>query len=210
MEDIESIHSMETFEDDEGERPYTVEGEGLAARIENAFSMPAEIYRSSSAACPSKDNVAGGRIGSGKNSPVSFATPVPPPQQLQTGSERSIHGRQKHSRSQGMYNNIPDAGLNTKRERVGSVKSGSRGGWASHVRSPNDREYCNGSSNGAIGGIGMNRMSSSPNSVGLEIYDDDDDSILTEESGEDLTQSMQSLALTSSLGEDFLSLFAPG
>ena len=48
MEDIESIHSMETFEDDEGERPYTVEGEGLAARIENAFSMPAEIYRSSS------------------------------------------------------------------------------------------------------------------------------------------------------------------
>ena len=166
--------------------------------------MPAEIYRSSSAACPTKDSGTGG-LGSGKSSPTLFATPVPP-SQLQTGSERSIHGRQKHSRQQGMYNNISDAGHNTK--RVSSVKGGSRGGWAS-ARTSNDGECCTGS-NGTIGGIGMNRMSSSPNSVGLEIYDDDDDSILTEESGDDLTQSMQSLALTSSLGEDFLSLFAPG
>ncbi len=60
-------------------------------------------------------------------------------------------------------------------------------------------------------GATMNKMSPSPTSMRLDIYDDDDDSILTEEDGDiNLTQSMQSLALTSSLGEDFLSLFAPG
>lgn len=57
------------------------------------------------------------------------------------------------------------------------------------------------------------RVSSSPVSVksNLDIYEDDDASIETEESGElDTSQSTQSIALMSSLGEDFLSLFAPG
>ena len=56
------------------------------------------------------------------------------------------------------------------------------------------------------------RKIDSPVSFGStgEIYDDDDDSILTEVSGElNTIQSMQTLVLDSSLGEDFLSLFAP-
>jgi len=45
----------------------------------------------------------------------------------------------------------------------------------------------------------------------LPIFDINDGFIQTEESGElDISQSTQSLALMSSLGEDFLSLFAPG
>merc|ERR1711916_122862 len=104
------------------------------------------------------------------------------------------------NRSQGMYK-VSNEGSTEK------VNSSPRS-WASkkfpNVNSTEHLEV------GSAVGLGMTRMNSSPNSVGLEIYDDDEDSILTEESGENLTQSMQSLALTSSLDEDFLSLFAPG
>ena len=194
---MESIESMGTIEevvvDDEGGRPYTVQGEELAARIENAFSAPMEIYRSSSAASPTKDILRKSDSGS----PSSFSHPMPPP--ISHSGDR-ISGRQ--NRSQGMYKSTYDGDARTQKNSGNS--------WASMRNSNRDSFEDEQFHDNTLGGVGMTRMNSSPNSEALEIYDDDDDSILTEESGADLTQSMQSLTLTSSLGEDFLSLFAPG
>ena len=183
----------EVVVDDEGGRPYTVQGEELVARIENAFSVPMEIYRSSSAASPTKDKF----LKSDSGSPVSFPNPMPPPSS-QVGDRLSA----RQNRSQGMYKSTHDGDAKIQKNGSNSWES-----MRNSTRGSFDDEQIY---NNTLGGVGMTRMNSSPNSEALEIYDDDDDSILTEESGEDLTQSMQSLALTSSLGEDFLSLFAPG
>lgn len=157
-------------ESSEGDRPFTVQGDGLPARTENALSLPPEIYRSSSAASPSK-----------LNSPQNFPVPVPP---------HNSNGNDKNSSWQNsrLYKNSNENKVASPVRRKNSTENiyptrirrsptqEESTGWAT-VRNNN---IFTESENAIYIGMnnGMTRMASSPLSVGLEIYDDDDDSIL--------------------------------